>query len=174
MFAALWQSVRIVHSMSGIFTVGVRPTPVKRAGDLWRMNTQNNYVKGEEDLTNWFPRGVSLIRDYIAAKRRKLRLAELDAAQPLLSKIEFPKVSTTALTNGKTHGETNGEINGEADGDSQTIPPSERDVALLEKYPKEPHNPQRRVSPHPVLRFRPLDTAIRRAAPSVPTHPLRS
>jgi kinesin family protein 1 len=134
MFAALWQSVRIVHSMSGIFTVGVRPTPVKRAGDLWRMNTQNNYVKGEEELTNWFPRGVSLIRDYIAAKRRKLRLAELDAAQPLLSKLEFPKASTTSLTNGKTHGETNGEINGEANGDSQAIPPSERDVALLEKY----------------------------------------
>jgi kinesin family protein 1 len=101
MFASLWQSVRIVHSMSGVFSVSLRPTPVKRAGDLWRMNTQNDYVKGEEGLTTWTPRGVSLIRDYIAAKRRRQRLAELDAAQPLLSKIDFPKPST-ALTNDKS------------------------------------------------------------------------
>jgi kinesin family protein 1 len=91
MFASLWQSVRIVHSMSGIFSVSVRPSPVKRAGDLWRMNTNNDYVKGEEGLTNWAPRGVSLIRDYIAARRRKQRLADIEAAKPILAKITFPE-----------------------------------------------------------------------------------
>ena len=121
MFASLWQTVRIVHSMSGIFSVVLRPTPVKRAGDLWRMNTQNNYVKGEEGLTNWTPRGVSLIRDYIAAKRRRQRLAELDAAQPLLSNIDYPKYST-ALTDG-------GAIAAE-----QQL--SEHEVNLLSKYLK--------------------------------------
>jgi kinesin family protein 1 len=122
MFASLWQSVRIVHSMSGVFSVSLRPTPVKRAGDLWRMNTQNDYVKGEEGLTTWTPRGVSLIRDYIAAKRRRQRLAELDAAQPLLSKIDFPKPS-----NGLTNGDP-AEHEGE--------PLSEHQTALLNKYIK--------------------------------------
>ncbi|KAH8648166.1 hypothetical protein BGZ60DRAFT_535072 [Tricladium varicosporioides] len=89
MFASLWQSVRIVHSTSGIFSISVRPAPVKRAGDLWRMNTQNDYVKGEESLTNWTPRGVSLIRDYISAKKHKQRLADLEAANPILNKISF-------------------------------------------------------------------------------------
>ncbi|KAG0646811.1 hypothetical protein D0Z07_6193 [Hyphodiscus hymeniophilus] len=120
MFASLWQTVRIVHSMSGIFSVSLRPTPVKRAGDLWRMNTQNDYVKGEEGLTAWTPRGVSLIRDYIAAKRRKQRLSELDAAQPLLNKIEYPKAST-ALTNGDVP----------EPGDQ---PLSEHQIGLLNKY----------------------------------------
>ncbi|RDL37667.1 p-loop containing nucleoside triphosphate hydrolase [Venustampulla echinocandica] len=95
MFASLWQSVRIVHSTSGIFSISLRPTPVKRAGDLWRMNTKNDYVKGEECLTNWAPRGVSLIRDHIAAKRRKQRLADLEAAKPLLSKLSFPEIHAT-------------------------------------------------------------------------------
>lgn len=90
MFASLFQSVRIVHSASGLFSVAVKPVPVKRAGDLWRMNTTNDYVKGEELLLNWTPRGVSLIRDHIAAKRRKHRLAEIEDAQPLLNRITFP------------------------------------------------------------------------------------
>jgi kinesin family protein 1 len=127
MFASLWQSVRIVHSMSGVFSVALRPTPVKRAGDLWRMNTQNDYVKGEEGLTTWTPRGVSLIRDYIAAKRRKQRLAELDAAQPLLSKIEFPKASNAL---------SNGDANDGAAQHEEEQPLSEQQIMVLNRYLK--------------------------------------
>ncbi|TVY83743.1 Kinesin-like protein unc-104 [Lachnellula suecica] len=103
MFASLWQTVRIVHSTSSIFSVSVRPTPVKRAGDLWRMNTQNDYVKGEEGLTDWTPRGISLVRDFIAANRRKHRLAELEAAKPVLDKISFtptPAINGDASSEG--------------------------------------------------------------------------
>jgi kinesin family member 1 len=85
MFAALWQSVRIIHSTTAIFSMSVRPTPVKKVGDLWRMNTQHDYVKGEEGLTNWTPRGVSLVHDFINAKKRKGRLAELEAVKAFLS-----------------------------------------------------------------------------------------
>ena len=127
MFASLWQSVRIVHSISGVFSVALRPTPVKRAGDLWRMNTQNDYVKGEEGLTTWTPRGVSLIRDYIAAKRRRQRLAELDAAQPLLSKVEYPKPSNAL---------TRGDINVEAPQPEEEQRLSEHQSTLLNKYVK--------------------------------------
>ncbi|KAK0109347.1 kinesin-like protein Klp8 [Cadophora gregata f. sp. sojae] len=127
MFASLWQTVRIVHATSGIFSVAVRPTPVKRAGDLWRMNTQNDFVKGEEGLTNWTPRGVSLIRDYIAAKRRKQRHAEIEAAQPLLSRITFPKASASPATNGDTPP-------AEAEASGPTL--SDHDKEILERYLK--------------------------------------
>ncbi|KAF4635763.1 hypothetical protein G7Y89_g2331 [Cudoniella acicularis] len=121
MFASLWQSVRIVHSTSGIFSISVRPSPVKRAGDLWRMNTQNDYVKGEEALINWTPRGVSLIHGYIAAKRHKQRLADLEAAKPLLTRIDF---SPNPPTN-------------DADLDSPTEEDiSEHQKSLLQKYLK--------------------------------------
>lgn len=146
MFASLWQSVRIVHSTSGIFCITVKPTPVKRAGDLWRMNTQNDYVKGEEALANWSPRGVSLIRDHIAANRRKVRLGELEKAQGLLSKIEFPKSSNPALmngdatasvrdhTNGDVQGHTNGTVSGDSNGVVEADALSEHEKSILEKY----------------------------------------
>jgi len=126
MFASLWQTVRIVHATSAIFSVAIRPSPVKRAGDLWRMNTQNDFVKGEEGLTNWTPRGVSLIRDYIAAKRRKQRHAEIEAAQPLLSRITFPKASAPAA-------------NGDTPPVEEEIPGltlSDHDKEIMEKYLK--------------------------------------
>lgn len=85
MFKQLWNSIRVVHSTVGMFSVAVRPVSAKRAADLWRMNTQNDYVKGEEQLTTWAPRKASLIRDYIEARKRRRRLAEIDAARGTLS-----------------------------------------------------------------------------------------
>lgn len=83
-FSSLWQHVRFVRSSTGVFTVTMRPAPVKRVGDLWRMNSQHDYVKGEEDLTRWAPRGVSLVRDFIVARKRRRRVAEIGSLQTAL------------------------------------------------------------------------------------------
>ncbi|EFE29504.1 uncharacterized protein ARB_03650 [Trichophyton benhamiae CBS 112371] len=85
MFKQFWSSTRVVHSTSQMFSVAVRPVSAKRAADLWRMNTQNDYIKGEELLTTWSPRKVSLIKDYIAARKRRHRIAEIEAARAALS-----------------------------------------------------------------------------------------
>lgn len=77
--------VRVVHSTVGIFSVTLRPMSAKRATDLWRMNTQNDYVKGEEMLSGWTPRGVSLVRDFIQLQDRRRRIAEIETARSLLS-----------------------------------------------------------------------------------------
>lgn len=87
MFASLWQNVRIVHSSTAIFTLQMRPAPIKRVGDLWRMNSQHDYVKGEENLGDWTPRGVSLVGDFIGAKKRKRMLSEIMSAQGVLRKL---------------------------------------------------------------------------------------
>ncbi|KAI0864365.1 kinesin heavy chain [Xylaria cubensis] len=91
MLSALWQHVRIVHSSTTIFSLGLKPAPIKHAGDLWRMNSQHDYVKGEENLSNWSPRGVSLIADYIAARKKRRRIGEIGAAQLWLKKIGLPE-----------------------------------------------------------------------------------
>ncbi|SPB45360.1 unnamed protein product [Aspergillus niger] len=85
MFKQFFNSTRIVHSTVRMFSLVVRPVSAKRAADLWRMNTQNDYVKGEELLITWAPRKVSLVRDYIAARKRRRRVAELNAAKGALS-----------------------------------------------------------------------------------------
>ncbi|KAH8820786.1 kinesin heavy chain [Xylogone sp. PMI_703] len=123
MFSSLWQTVRIVHSVSGLFLISLRPTPVKRAGDLWRMNTQNEYISGEEGLTSWAPRGVSLIRDFISAKRRRQRLADLEAAKPFLRSIGALKPVKSV----------NGSVNGDGDSHEETEL-SEHDRAILTKF----------------------------------------
>lgn len=91
MFSALWQNVRFVHSSTAIFTLKMRPAPIKRVGDLWRMNSQHDYVKGEENLTTWTPRGVSLISDYISSRKRRRRVAEIGAMQNFLKKVGLPE-----------------------------------------------------------------------------------
>lgn len=83
--ANIWNTVKIVHSTVGIFNVAIRPTSVKRATDLWRMNTKDDYIKGEEQLAGWTPRGVSLVRDFINVEKRRRRVAEIETARSVLS-----------------------------------------------------------------------------------------
>ncbi|KAF2187809.1 kinesin-domain-containing protein [Zopfia rhizophila CBS 207.26] len=85
MFMQLWNATRVVHSTVGIFSVGIRPTSVKRATDLWRMSTRDDYVRGEEQLSGWTPRGVSLVRDFINTEKRRRRIAEIETARCVLS-----------------------------------------------------------------------------------------
>jgi kinesin family protein 1 len=98
--AALWNPVKIVHSTVGIFNVAIRPTSVKRATDLWRMNTRDDYIKGEEQLAGWTPRGVSLVRDFIDIEKRRRRISEVETARSVLSSkaLTVPNMATTAST----------------------------------------------------------------------------
>ncbi|KAM7193816.1 hypothetical protein V8F33_007605 [Rhypophila sp. PSN 637] len=101
MFASLWQNVRIVHSSTAIFTLQMRPAPIKRVGDLWRMNSQHDYVKGEENLTDWTPRGVSLVGDFIGSKKRKRMLSQIVGVQGFLRKLGWEVDRSGRWTDGK-------------------------------------------------------------------------
>ena len=85
MLSQLMNTTRIVHSTVGMFAIGIRPTSAKRAIDLWRMNTRHDYVKGEEMLSGWAPRGVSLVRDFINSRKRRQRIAEIEATRSIFS-----------------------------------------------------------------------------------------
>ncbi|KJR89177.1 kinesin group protein [Sporothrix schenckii 1099-18] len=90
MLSTLWQSVRFVRSSTAMFTIATRPAPIKRVGDLWRMNSQHDYVKGEENLGAWAPRGVTLVSDYISGRKKRQRILEIGAAQNALKRIGLP------------------------------------------------------------------------------------
>lgn len=83
MFASLWQSIRVVHSTSAMYALSVRPMKPKSAGELWRLDTGGIYVKGEESLVDWAPRGVSLIKDYVDARKHRRRIVEVEGALAL-------------------------------------------------------------------------------------------
>ncbi|KAJ5085178.1 hypothetical protein N7532_009949 [Penicillium argentinense] len=119
MFKQLWSNIRIVHSTTRMYSLVIRPISAKRAADLWRMNTQNDYVKGEEYLTSWAPRKVSLVLDYIAARKRRYRMAELHAARGALSAGSL--IASPARGSGRSTPLRNQDLN-------------ERKAKLLRKY----------------------------------------
>lgn len=90
MFKALWKTSRIIHYTSGIFLVSLKPASTKRASDIWRMDSQQTYVKGEEMLSNWTPRGVNLVRDYAQSQRRRQRAIEVEATKVFLRRHRSP------------------------------------------------------------------------------------
>ncbi|KAJ5937508.1 hypothetical protein N7454_003850 [Penicillium verhagenii] len=109
MFKQLWSSIRVVHSTTRMYSLVIRPISAKRAADLWRMNTQNDYVKGEELLTAWAARKVSLVRDYIAARKHRYRVAELQAARGALSAGSL--VASSARGSGRSTPMRNQDLN---------------------------------------------------------------
>ncbi|KAF1989697.1 kinesin heavy chain [Aulographum hederae CBS 113979] len=96
-FSQFLNTGRIIHSTVGMFSVGIRPTAVKRAYDLWRMNTINDFVKGEENLSGWTPRGVSLIQDFMGILKRRRRMAEMETARGVWSSRYL------SVTNGRSN-----------------------------------------------------------------------
>ncbi|KAF3919526.1 hypothetical protein ABW20_dc0101451 [Dactylellina cionopaga] len=109
-FMQMITATRTVHAAVGMFQVTVKPAVSRRAGDLWRMNSGQRYVKGEEVLRGWTPRGISIIKDYLAARRRRMRVAEVEAIKPFLS----PEVlAVSPKTNGHFVPEETDELDGE-------------------------------------------------------------
>jgi kinesin family protein 1 len=84
MFKSFWSQTRITHSTDGLFSIVVRPVSAKRAADLWRLDTSKNYINGEEHLGNWQPRGVSLVKDYLIARRKRRQLQDIESAKAAL------------------------------------------------------------------------------------------
>ena len=84
LFKQLWKTTRIIHYTSGIFSVCLKPASTKRASDIWRMDSQQTYVSGEENLSNWKPRGVGLVRDYVQSQQQRHRATEVEATKVYL------------------------------------------------------------------------------------------
>ena len=90
MFKQLWKTTRIINYTSHIFTVTLDPAPSKRATDIWRMDTQTSYVKGEENLTHWKPRSISLLRDYAHSQHLRRRATDVEATKVFLRRHRLP------------------------------------------------------------------------------------
>ncbi|KAK4998352.1 hypothetical protein LTR66_002397 [Elasticomyces elasticus] len=87
MLMQLWNNTRVVHSTTGNFSVSIKPSIAKHTNDLWRMDTRQEYVKGEEMLSGWAPRTVSLLSDYVACRKRRRRITEIEMTKGLLSPL---------------------------------------------------------------------------------------
>ncbi|KAI7898006.1 uncharacterized protein BX663DRAFT_526290 [Cokeromyces recurvatus] len=89
---------KFVHKVSGFFTVQLKPPLTRQVRELWRLNTANKYVRGEEFIGSWKPRGVSLITDYREARRKMLYRESVTATRHSLVLAGHPQ--TKAIQQG--------------------------------------------------------------------------
>lgn len=100
MFKSFWNQIRITHSTDGLFSIVVRPISARRAADLWRLDTSKNYINGEELLGHWHPRGISLVKDYLIARRKRRQLQDIESAKAALGlrRLSVSKLRSTAAS----------------------------------------------------------------------------
>ncbi|KAF9174366.1 kinesin-like protein Klp8 [Mortierella sp. AD011] len=64
MFTTFLTSTRTLTRLSGLFLLTLKPIVVKNLTDLWKTSTKTEYVRGEENLKGWTPRGLSLVSGF--------------------------------------------------------------------------------------------------------------
>ncbi|KZT12686.1 kinesin-domain-containing protein [Laetiporus sulphureus 93-53] len=77
-------STKIIPKTSTVFTVRLSPPLTRSAKDLWRLDTAEKYVRGEEALGAWRPRGVSAVDDYNKLVSMERRAADVQAIRMIL------------------------------------------------------------------------------------------
>ena len=85
----LLSSVRLSERISGLFAIRLTPG-TQSATDIWRVNTSEVFVRGEEILgVNWKPRGLTLIRDHDQYVKEGRKGADVEAIKSLIAAFEL-------------------------------------------------------------------------------------
>lgn len=84
-FLTFLGSTRILSKTSTLFSVRLSPPLTRSPKDLWRLDTSEKYVRGEEVLLSWKPRGISVVEDYSRLVTRERRAADVQAVRVILA-----------------------------------------------------------------------------------------
>jgi kinesin family protein 1 len=78
-------SNKILSKTSTLFSVRLSPPLTRSAKELWRLDTSEKYVRGEETLGVWKPRGISVVEDYTRLITTERRAADVQAIRVILA-----------------------------------------------------------------------------------------
>ncbi|KAF9242944.1 hypothetical protein BU15DRAFT_86709 [Melanogaster broomeanus] len=84
-FLTFLSSGKLLSRISSIFKVRLSPPLTRSPQDLWRLDTSEKYVRGEEVLQNWKPRGMSVVEDYNRLVKTERRAADVRAVRVVLA-----------------------------------------------------------------------------------------
>ncbi|KAI0092485.1 kinesin-domain-containing protein [Irpex rosettiformis] len=84
-FFSLLVSTKVLPKTSTVFTVKLSPPLTRSPKDLWRLDTAEKYVRGEEQLGAWKPRGISVVEDYSRLVTMERRAADVQAVRVILA-----------------------------------------------------------------------------------------
>jgi len=74
-------------SIVGIHQLHLNPPLTRFAEDLWRLDTANKHVRGQEGLGDWRPRSLSLLDDFQRMRRSEKGLADLQSTLAVLDMV---------------------------------------------------------------------------------------
>ncbi|KII95978.1 hypothetical protein PLICRDRAFT_87278 [Plicaturopsis crispa FD-325 SS-3] len=86
-FISFLGSTRILTKTSGVFDVRLSPPLTRSPKDLWRLDTSEKYVRGEESLGVWKARGISVVQDYSRLVLTERRAADVQAIRVILATL---------------------------------------------------------------------------------------
>ncbi|EPQ59721.1 kinesin-like protein [Gloeophyllum trabeum ATCC 11539] len=78
-------TTKILTKTSSVFNVRLTPPLTRSPKELWRLDTSEVYVRGEESLATWKPRGVSVVEDYVRLVKTERRAADVQAVRVILA-----------------------------------------------------------------------------------------
>lgn len=83
-------SGKVTSRISSIFNLRLSPPLTRSPQDLWRLDTSEKYVRGEELLSTWKPRGISVVEDYKRLVLTERRAADVQAVRVLSASSSLP------------------------------------------------------------------------------------
>ncbi|THH02632.1 hypothetical protein EW145_g6722 [Phellinidium pouzarii] len=84
-FMSFFGSSRVLSKTSTVFNVKMTPPLTRLPEDLWRLDTSEKYVRGEEALGTWKPRGISVVEDHEKLVTTERRAADVHAVRTVLA-----------------------------------------------------------------------------------------
>jgi kinesin family protein 1 len=84
-FMNFFGTSKILSKTSTVFNVRLSPPLTRSPKDLWRLDTSEKYVRGEESLGVWKPRGLSVVEDYSRLVATERRAADVQAVRVILA-----------------------------------------------------------------------------------------
>lgn len=79
-------SIRVLAKTSTLFNVKLTPPLTRSVNDLWRLDTSEKYVRGEEILgiCSWKPRSLTVVEDYERLVMTERRSADVQAMRVIV------------------------------------------------------------------------------------------
>ncbi|KAI5894442.1 kinesin-domain-containing protein [Schizophyllum commune H4-8] len=96
-FLSFLGSSKVLSKTSNLFNVRLSPPLTRSAKDLWRLDTSEKYVRGEETLTTWRPRGISVVEDYYRLVSTERRAADVQAIRVILATLPNRPIQADSL-----------------------------------------------------------------------------
>ncbi|KAJ7163847.1 kinesin-like protein [Mycena crocata] len=90
-------STKILTKSTSLFSVRLSPPLTRSPRDLWRLDTSEKYVRGEEALGTWKPRGLSVVQDYSRLVSTERRAADVQAIRVVLGTSPPRPINTETL-----------------------------------------------------------------------------